>query len=277
MLTCESLHALADIAPYLQSSIMGDVGISIIEGDSYLAYIPAQSLDFNIKAQDKVKPGSVIDRCLQEKRQIIVEVSRDKSVYGVPYVANAVPIQDDKGQIIGCICTSQSTDSISFLRETSQVLKDSSGHLANSIQGLSTQADKLGDSGYNLEKLAVYTLEVVNNTNEIVEFIKDVSRRTNVLGINASIEACRVGAAGRGFGVVAEEVRKLAANSAESGNRINQILVEIKKAITDVMKQSVEIKDSVHHQASIIQELASSSEELAAMSQEIEELAERIV
>ena len=269
----EIIHCFAAVAPYINDITAIDVGISVIEDDTYLAYVPADSLDLGRKAGDKLSPGTIGEKCMKEKRRIIAEVPVEKSAYGVPYLANALPFIEDNGEVVGCVVTTETTESQDFIRATAKNLYSSSTHLASALQDLGTQAEKLAAAGKILDEITQLTVNKVKDTDKIVAYIDDVARKTNLLGLNAAIEAARIGDAGRGFGVVADEVRKLAVNSAESAKQINDILHAIKDINQRMAQQSKEVQNSVQSQVAVIQEIAAASEELAAVAQELQDQA----
>jgi methyl-accepting chemotaxis protein len=88
--------------------------------------------------------------------------------------------------------------------------------------------------------------------------IKRVAQQTNLLGLNAAIEAARAGDLGRGFAVVADEVRKLADESSRSVGEINTMLNQFRFSVEQVLK-------NVEHNSTITQEQAKSTQEIARM------------
>ncbi|NLP00791.1 MAG: methyl-accepting chemotaxis protein, partial [Clostridiaceae bacterium] len=106
---------------------------------------------------------------------------------------------------------------------------------------LSEYMVQLKDVNATMEEVAQVSEAFVNQThemNKILDSIRDISNQTNLLSLNASIEAARAGDAGRGFAVVADEIRKLSDSSEELVEKIAKIVNSIQLSLTE-MKQKL--------------------------------------
>ncbi len=286
---------------------------------------------------------SDIDNKLSEMAQGNMNLSIDSS-----YRGEFLPIQDAMRQILDGLNDALSrihqtagkvSDRSERMAVSAQTLSDGAvqqaaavEELSAGIQDISGQVKRTCKDADNARKSAVETesqlavcsqkmdalssaiadiSESSDQISGIIKTIEDISFQTNILALNASVEAARVGAAGKGFAVVANEVQQLAAKSAESAKNITDLIVnsarlvqygtslsgETMTALTNVVsssRQSAElvehIADSAKQQAeslsqltegmenisAVVQTNANTAEESASSAQELHHHAERL-
>lgn len=143
---------------------------------------------------------------------------------------------------------------------------------------------RIGDANARMKELS-QTMDRINvNANEITKISKaigDIAAQTNILSINASVEAARAGAAGKGFSVVANEVKQLAAKSAESAKMTTDMVAntlhiiqsgvsltaDTADALRSISQVSVEIRDITQH---LSESVGKQQNALNAMEQQID-------
>jgi methyl-accepting chemotaxis protein len=122
-----------------------------------------------------------------------------------------------------------------------------------------------------------------NKVGEVVELIKHIAEQTNLLALNATIEAARAGTAGRGFSVVANEVKALASQTAkateEIGARVSQIQMTIRNSVADLrgivstighmQSIAVEIAAAVQQQTTVTHDIARNAQLVATSTREV--------
>ncbi len=172
--------------------------------------------------------------------------------------------------------TSSIADKSSFMRDKAEIGSSSVNKMSEQMEIIN---QSVRDAGNGLEAL-------VNNTTEISHIsslITDISEQTNLLALNAAIEAARAGEQGKGFAVVADEVRKLADETNKSANHIKDLVLAI-EADSKVTKNNI---NDVHHNVksgislafdtkeqfseilSLISQVTSQIQEVAAATQQL--------
>lgn len=146
----------------------------------------------------------------------------------------------------------------------------SMGELVEGVEGVTKIAQDLAKYQEDTMKVSHEMKEGTAKTQEITEFIKNLSSQINLLGLNASIEAARSGQNGLGFNVVATEIRKL---SISSSSAINEIESSI-KGMGELVKK---IADNVENINRITQTQAASTEEISACAEEMNFKAEDLL
>jgi twitching motility protein PilJ len=151
------------------------------------------------------------------------------------------------------------------------------------IAGMNTIRETIQDTSKRIKRLGESSQEIGN----IVELIEEIAEQTNILALNASIEASRAGEASRGFAVVADEVQKLAERSAGATKKIevlvstiqsdtNEAVMSMERSTTDVVGGALlaenagaaleEIEQVSHQIASLVQNISGSSKEQTSVA-----------
>lgn len=268
------LKEIAKSVPYFMELFSADFCLSIYNLKECIATFPGRKINLNIKVGDPIKPGGVTGEAIAQKKKIVREVS--KEVYGIPYIGRGVPVFSEDGEVIGAIAVAESTETKEQLIEMAQKLSAAMEEITASIEEIASGTERVAELGAATKETAENNLKKADRTDEILQFISDIAKKTKMLGINATIEAAQAGAAGRGFQVVAGEVGKLAEESANSTREISKILENLKKENHQVAEQSEEVSGTLQQLAASVQEISSSIQSLTTLSEELLKMANKL-
>lgn len=230
------MRAFYEMIPYFKHFLGEEVGITIANTEEYLYIKNTDELKVNLKVGDKFPPNCAADVCIRKKE--VVDIIVPKEVFGFPVRTIAIPVFDEEnGEIAGAMVVSVSVDKISRLTEQTNSAIDALTVISQKVKDMSEGFVRINEEN---EKIAVsleQTKEDYKKTDDIFSFVNGVMRQTNLLGLNASIEAARAGQAGVGFAVVASKITSLSNSTKKSLVEIDAVLGAIQASITDILER----------------------------------------
>lgn len=268
------LEKLKYVVPLMREMMQVDIAVGLFDTEKCLAYQPAKSFDQKAKPGDTVKPGSGTYQAMAEKKRIVKKI--DASVYGVPYVVVALPIKNELGEIIGVMAVSQSVEQQEALTALAGNLSDAVSSLAGTSEEISAQTEEIAANLRQMTQTAVAAQKRVAEMDQVLGLIKTIAGQTNLLGLNAAIEAARVGEQGRGFGVVAEEIRKLAHMSTDSIKKIDSMVRSIQADSEETHSHVAHVDEVINQVATAITQVTEAVQHASETAQKLDQMARRM-
>ncbi|AOY74558.1 sugar diacid recognition domain-containing protein [Clostridium formicaceticum] len=154
-----------------------------------------------------------------------------------------------------------------FMSQLSVMASDINLSLQSSTAGLEELAATSDEHVANATTIHETMKEVkarMMNTSQIIHLLKTISKQANILGINAAIEASRLGNAGKGFQIVAQEIGKLAGTTAKSSKEIETIIVDIQNLVNEISSNLEKNVVATQEQYGVLQNLTKEQENIAA-------------
>ena len=240
--------------------------------ENFLLYKPGKNLDLKVPPNATVKPGSGVHRAMQEKRRVALRF--DRTLYGVPYTSVATPVYGPNNEVIGAVAITQPVEIQENIKNMSANLVDNISALAATCQEISAQTQEIAASSRMLTEVARESQTRAQQTDQVLGLIRNIASQTNLLGLNAAIEAARVGEQGRGFGVVAEEIRKLAGTSAQSINEVSSIIAAIRKDSDVTYTRMNEMQNAIGQIAVAVSQIADTIQQVTQNASQLDKIAE---
>lgn len=266
------LQRFIEIMPILNGVMQDDITIIVFDlrKEIIAAYAPGQ-LKMPSKVGDPIKNMETYNFVKKSKEQLPSIVPT--RFFGVPAKGLLTPVFDEFGEVVAIVSVSKSIEKEAKIEEMTSKLFSSMEQLNAGIEEVASSSQQLSTFIKEIDEFSSQTEEKIKNIDSIIEDIKSISNHSNLLALNASIEAARAGDAGRGFSVVAKEMGKLSSLSKDSAEKVSRSLLDIKKAIEFISEKIRGTSLSSENQAAATEEMDATSDVIVSIAKQLSDLA----
>jgi len=252
----------------------GDLTVHATVGDEMTGAI-AESVNYAIDALRKLAltinqtavQVSTSAQQAQSTARRLAEASEEQAreIVGVSAAIHATAGSIEQVSTNAAESSKVAQDSVSTAKTGVNVVQDT-------MDGMERIKEQMQDTAKQIKRLGESTQEIV----EIVSLINDITEQTNILALNASIQAAMAGEAGKGFAVVAEEVQRLAERSSQATKKIEAIVGIIQNDTTETVKSMQQTTQEVIAGAHLAQDAGSALEKIETVSLHLAQLIHNI-
>lgn len=276
----ETILSFYNLIPYFESFFGCDLGFTISNTERFLYAWYNESFSRETtnlskmpKTGDPIPPNSAADVCLRERKTVNVEIP--EAVFGIPVKTTAIPVWEND-EVVGVMVLAKSIKRQKEILDMSNTVYESLSSINSSTSEMTAMFEEINHSNQEIADFAQKTREKAEKTDEVLNFINGITQKTNLLGLNASIEAARSGASGRGFSVVATEISKLSNSTKESVKAIDEVLNEINDDIREVGMKINKSNELLNSQIEELLHIGQSIHGLNAVTDRLREFAKQI-
>ncbi len=258
----------------MQTFAEGDLTVKATVSEDITGAV-ADSVNFAIE-----ELRSLVSRITAAADQVTVASDSAQKTSAQMLVANdkqSQEIKNTSAQVLGMARTindvsSSATQSADVARASLAAAEKGQAAVQDAISGMNDIRDQIQETAKRIKRLGESSQEI----GEIVELISDITEQTNVLALNAAIQAASAGEAGRGFTVVAEEVQRLAERSGEATKQIGAIVKTIQTDTQDAVSAMEKSTQGVVEGAKLSDNAGQALAEIGEVSRKLATLIETI-
>lgn len=251
----------------------GDIAIYMTDTEKCIDYYPSQTIDAKVRRGDIIKEDEPVYEAIH--RRTTTNGIVPKEVFGVEFRGISKPILDDEGQVVGSLAIARNIENDRMMSEASESMFSTLEQINASIQEISAGSVSFSERLSDVTEISERTKTTIDEAGSVIAGIKGISSQSNLLALNAAIEAARAGEAGRGFSVVADEMRKLSSLSNDSATKVSAMLYEMETAIKNIAQEISKVAAASKTQVETTEQISLAIEEVTKSSEKLVDLSKK--
>ncbi|NMI04240.1 chemotaxis protein [Paenibacillus sp. SZ31] len=270
------VDALLKVMPYISKILREPASLTVYDHEKVLDVIMTDKFDLGFEKGMPLLDSFQNFAVLKNGREATLS-TLSKEVFGIELDTLNIPIFDDQQKVVAVFCVSYDQSNQNQLEDIIQENQAINGNLVDMVQHVAAHAEELQATSEQILQNTRLAVQNSSQINKVAGFIREISEQTNLLGLNAAIEAARVGEAGAGFGVVASEVRKLSVDAKQATSDIDTSLRDVQQVIKQMEVEVSQIAASSQEQATLVSSFTDVIEKLNDTGERMKALSEQLI
>ncbi|MEQ2527090.1 methyl-accepting chemotaxis protein [Bacillaceae bacterium CLA-AA-H227] len=266
----QKLQAILDSVETIQRSFSEPTSILVTDTKQILVQVRASFDTTNIPAGtrlDSMPPNPLLEESLRTGKVNKAEFGTDND-FGLPFIVTWNPIIDNR-EVVGLLITTTSTEKIENLRNIASELSVASEEMSATSEQLSNVSHTISEKIQAISSDSENISKMIEDAYQVIKSVQEIANQSKILGLNAAIEAARAGEYGKGFSVVANEIRRMADQSKESSVSIIEYLEKVNAAINGNNSSIHEIVTMVEEHTASLAEFNNSLDLIASSADKL--------
>jgi uncharacterized protein YoxC len=266
---CEVLFALHNGEAYVAIMDANKIGIRIWD---------TPRMPFGVRVGEPAPEKTVVVEAFNARKLMVKYVDAAHSPFGFAYRGYGLPVFDKQGNILGAISfTLAASSKQTEMQNITNGLREVVERTLSSTQTIVQSTDENVQKTESLSSKVQGIQENVGTIADVARFIREISEQTHLLGLNASIESARAGEMGKGFAVVSQEIRQLAASIKLNMKAMNEKLQQITSDVSVIAPEIQSLKENANQQFGLVQSIDAEMRYLMEVSQSLEQMSKDLV
>jgi uncharacterized protein YoxC len=257
-----TIQKIKDVMHFFQKTYPEDATLLLCSTEELVEYIPGEKIKFDFRNGQPISDfkGTNFYDVLQ--KGVAMQTEKGPELFGFGYISSVTPLYED-GKLIGVLGASVSNRRVEMIRNTATDLAAMVEQMTATTDEIAKASNEIAERVQQVAQIAEEMAAELESIDGITRFVQEVASQSNLLGLNAAIEAARLGEQGRGFSVIAQEIRRMADNSKTSAQEIQNQLSKMKENIQIISGDLQYISTNTEEHAASVQELNAVFQQLA--------------
>lgn len=263
------------IAPIIIDSQAEGAWVGLADMEKIVKARGSEKFDLKTKtAGVALEANDISDHAMRKRERVQLDF-RTKQLGSIRTIG--IPLFDEEtGDITGTFAITTPRNLAYNLIEMAEKINVGTGEMASVMQEIAASAGEINITEGQLSQRIQAIKENTQRIGDALGFTRDVASQTKMLGLNAAIEAARAGEHGKGFGVVAEEIRKLSDETKKAADNIGLLITEIEDMVENAVQSSINTVKQSEEQAAATQEVTATVMEIAQLAEKLMMMAKEL-